>query len=307
MLNVSIDLAMSPILFIFALHISGSGIGSVRGAQSKDSVAENINTPTPKPSPIITPESSPTYGTSNQAILPTSPRIVSHPMDNPKTSSLQLADTLVEVEIQPSNIGSGPTNRRKSTFTRKGRSKMEDKAAVMLIDPSEVGISALLGKGERKWDNELIYQTFEPEDASKILSIPLSEHSGSDKLIWHWSPKCTFSVKEVAALSDGGGINVSCLVESRGSTPILWQEKMEQTCTQAQAVIFAIRWSLKRAQQKKWSGFTCLLDSQAMVDAITRKAELQGIENSVQTEMFDLISARQPLRVGSWLTRIACV
>ncbi|GER38816.1 RNA-directed DNA polymerase (reversetranscriptase)-related family protein [Striga asiatica] len=57
-------------------------------------------------------------------------------------------------------------------------------------------VSDIMLECGKKWDYELIMQTFSPLDAANILKIHVSQTGSTDKLVWHSDKKGMFSVKE---------------------------------------------------------------------------------------------------------------
>ncbi|GER31799.1 ribonuclease H-like superfamily protein [Striga asiatica] len=58
-------------------------------------------------------------------------------------------------------------------------------------------VCELFKSNKIEWDEELVNQTFSPEEAEIILTIPISHADAHDRLIWHWHPNGLFCVKEV--------------------------------------------------------------------------------------------------------------
>lgn len=61
--------------------------------------------------------------------------------------------------------------------------------------PLEATDSSLICPQSGTWDAYMIRQQFVPDNASAILSIPLSSHLPKDLLVWAYSFKGTFSVR----------------------------------------------------------------------------------------------------------------
>lgn len=61
--------------------------------------------------------------------------------------------------------------------------------------PLEATDSSLICPQSGTWDAYMIRQQFVPDNASAILSIPLSSHLPRDLLVWAYSFKGTFSVR----------------------------------------------------------------------------------------------------------------
>ncbi|GER39993.1 RNA-directed DNA polymerase [Striga asiatica] len=61
-------------------------------------------------------------------------------------------------------------------------------------------VSDLILECVKKWDIELILQSFNPVDAANILKIHISQTGSKDKLVWHSDKKGLFSVKEAYKL-----------------------------------------------------------------------------------------------------------
>jgi hypothetical protein len=56
-------------------------------------------------------------------------------------------------------------------------------------------VSNLIDPDTKQWDRGLIYSTFNHAEAKQILSIPISQRSPEDKLIWHWEKDGDYSVR----------------------------------------------------------------------------------------------------------------
>ncbi|XP_058757456.1 uncharacterized protein LOC131630719 [Vicia villosa] len=69
----------------------------------------------------------------------------------------------------------------------------------LLFGTNNVGeedlVSTLIDKDLGVWKREIIYESFSPDDAKKIVSIPLSRLPNDDKLVWHFEKSGEFSVK----------------------------------------------------------------------------------------------------------------
>jgi hypothetical protein len=62
-------------------------------------------------------------------------------------------------------------------------------------------VSNLIDPDTKQWDRGLIYSTFNHAEAKQILSIPISQRSPEDKLIWHWEKDGDYSVRSTYHLS----------------------------------------------------------------------------------------------------------
>jgi hypothetical protein len=84
-------------------------------------------------------------------------------------------------------------------------------------------VSNLIDPDTKQWDRGLIYSTFNHAEAKQILSIPISQRSSEDKLIWHWEKDGDYSVRSAYhLLKDQCNPN---LVESSSShLKQLWKE-----------------------------------------------------------------------------------
>ena len=55
-------------------------------------------------------------------------------------------------------------------------------------------VNELINPVMNSWDTDLVYQTFNADDAETILKIPILENT-NDFIAWHFDKKCVFSVK----------------------------------------------------------------------------------------------------------------
>lgn len=60
--------------------------------------------------------------------------------------------------------------------------------------PLESTVSTLIDE-KHKWDESIIMHHFDPEDAGKILKIPLSRTPKPDQMIWAYDKQDMYSVK----------------------------------------------------------------------------------------------------------------
>ncbi|CAI8597265.1 unnamed protein product [Vicia faba] len=56
-------------------------------------------------------------------------------------------------------------------------------------------VNSLIDKDLGQWKRDLIFSTFEAEEAKLIVSIPLSRQNPEDKIIWHWEKNDEYSVR----------------------------------------------------------------------------------------------------------------
>ncbi|XP_045789429.1 uncharacterized protein LOC123884387 [Trifolium pratense] len=55
--------------------------------------------------------------------------------------------------------------------------------------------SALIDPDTKQWNRQLVVQTFYPDEAKQILSIPISQRLPADKIIWHYERDGEFFVR----------------------------------------------------------------------------------------------------------------
>ena len=60
--------------------------------------------------------------------------------------------------------------------------------------PANTRVESLIDQENGDWNLDLIHQTFLQDDATSILSIPLSRHKPQDRMIWAYTPKGRFTV-----------------------------------------------------------------------------------------------------------------
>ena len=60
--------------------------------------------------------------------------------------------------------------------------------------PVNTIVDSLMEQESGEWNLNLINQVFFHEDATSILSIPLSHHKPKDRMIWAFTPKGCFTV-----------------------------------------------------------------------------------------------------------------
>ncbi|CAJ2638124.1 unnamed protein product [Trifolium pratense] len=56
-------------------------------------------------------------------------------------------------------------------------------------------VSALIDPDTKQWNRQLVVQTFYPDEAKQILSIPISQRLPADKIIWHYERDGEYSVR----------------------------------------------------------------------------------------------------------------
>lgn len=66
---------------------------------------------------------------------------------------------------------------------------------VSILDVTDAKVQELLAEDGKVWNSNLILETFWTNEAITILSIPISQRRGEDKLIWGLTNKDTFTIR----------------------------------------------------------------------------------------------------------------
>ncbi|KAK6141588.1 hypothetical protein DH2020_024656 [Rehmannia glutinosa] len=109
-----------------------------------------------------------------------------------------LANDPRELDQKLKSCGENLKGWEKSHFVNIGRQitsieKQLQQSCPTVPTPSQV--SNLIMNSTRMWNDKLIYDIFEPEDAKAITSIPLSAIRVEDKLIWNFAKDGRYTVK----------------------------------------------------------------------------------------------------------------
>ncbi|XP_062014459.1 uncharacterized protein LOC133730987 [Rosa rugosa] len=80
-----------------------------------------------------------------------------------------------------------------------------------------------------KWNHQTILEVFDHEDASLILSIPLSHRVIPDRLVWHFDSKGLFSTKSAYKLAVESSLLGTGVVASSIVHPSIWKKLWDAT------------------------------------------------------------------------------
>ena len=67
--------------------------------------------------------------------------------------------------------------------------------------PESAIVSALIDDTVGEWKHGLINAAFLPQDANKILSIPINKNRNRDRQVWAYTPKGSFTVNSAYKLA----------------------------------------------------------------------------------------------------------
>lgn len=66
--------------------------------------------------------------------------------------------------------------------------------------PSDIKVNELIDQGNVAWKTDVVQQLFLPQEATKILGIPLSERLPPDRIIWACTPSGMFTTSSAYKL-----------------------------------------------------------------------------------------------------------